>query len=83
VVAERSVGNPPQEPYVGNQDWARHARSEAASSVSDNQCLPDDNNAWRRITQNRNMWEYNCDRDDLRNIIDDRRRIRARTPTPP
>jgi Glu-tRNA(Gln) amidotransferase subunit E-like FAD-binding protein len=28
VVAERSGGNPPWEPSIGNQDWARRARSE-------------------------------------------------------
>jgi hypothetical protein len=43
-----------------------------------------DNNARRRITQNLNMREYGFDRDDdLRNMIEDRRRLRARTPTPP
>jgi hypothetical protein len=41
------------------------------------------NNARRRITQNRNVREYGHDRDDLRNIIEDRRRFRDRTPSPP
>jgi hypothetical protein len=37
----------------------------------------------RRITQNRNAREYGRSRNDLRNIIEDRRRIRHRTPSPP
>jgi hypothetical protein len=41
VVAERSASNPPQELFVGNQDRARRARSEAASSVSGNHHLTD------------------------------------------
>jgi hypothetical protein len=35
------------------------------------------------ITQNHRRREYDHDRDDLRNIIDDRRRLQARSPTPP
>jgi hypothetical protein len=42
-----------------------------------------DNDAWRWITQNRNLQEYGRDREDLRNFIDDQRCRRARTPTPP
>jgi hypothetical protein len=41
------------------------------------------NDARRRITQNRNVREYSRDRDDLRNIIEDRRRFQDRTPSPP
>jgi hypothetical protein len=37
----------------------------------------------RWITHNRWQWEYGRDRDDLYNVIDDRRRLRARSPTPP
>jgi hypothetical protein len=37
----------------------------------------------RRITQNRNVREYDRDRDDLRNVIKDRRRLQDRTPSPP
>jgi hypothetical protein len=29
------------------------------------------------------MREYGHDQDDLRNVVEDRRRIRGRTPTPP
>jgi hypothetical protein len=49
MVAERSAGNPPQEPYIANQDWARHAQSEAASLVSSNHCLAN-NDVHHRIT---------------------------------
>jgi hypothetical protein len=38
---------------------------------------------WRWITQNHNFREYSCDREDLCNFIDDCRRRRARSPTPP
>jgi hypothetical protein len=34
MVVERSAGNPPWEPSIGNQDWARRARSEAASQLA-------------------------------------------------
>jgi hypothetical protein len=82
MVAERSAGNPLQEPSVGNQDQEIHAQREVDSSVSSNRCLAD-NDAQCHITQNRNMREYGYDRDDLRTVIEDRRCIRARTPTPP
>jgi hypothetical protein len=36
-----------------------------------------------RITQNHRMREYIHDRDDLCNIIDDRRCLRVKSPTPP
>jgi hypothetical protein len=29
------------------------------------------------------VWEYDCNRDDLRNVIEDQRRIRDKTPSPP
>jgi hypothetical protein len=58
------------------------ARSEAASSASLKRHLAK-NDAHRRITQNRNVREYDRDRDDLRNIIEDRRRLRVRLPSPP
>jgi hypothetical protein len=82
MVAERSAGNPPREPFVGNQDWAKRAQSEAVSSISINRRLAD-NDACHRITQNHNMREYGFDRDYLCNVIEDQRRVRARTPTPP
>jgi hypothetical protein len=81
VVAEKSAGNP-QRASVGNNDRAKHALSEAASSASPNYRLAE-NDARRHITQNRNMRDYDRDQDDLRNVIEDRRRLRARTLTPP
>jgi hypothetical protein len=41
IVVEKSVGNPQMEPSVGNNDRARHVRSEAASSASSNHRLAD------------------------------------------
>jgi hypothetical protein len=81
VVAERSADNPPREPSIGNKDQARWDRVEAVSWVSGNHRLAD-NDAQCRITQNHNIWEYGRDRDDLRNVIEDRRRVRARAQTP-
>ncbi len=37
----------------------------------------------RCITQNRNAREYGRNRDNLRNVIEDQRRIQDRTPSPP
>jgi hypothetical protein len=78
VVAEKSTGVPRREPSGGHKDRARHARSEVASSFSPNWRLAG-NDARRRITQNRNVREYGRDRDDLRNVIEDRRRFQDRT----
>jgi hypothetical protein len=74
VVAEKSTGVPRREPSGGHNDRARRARSEVASSFSPNRRLAG-NDARRRITQNRNVREYGRDRDDLRNVIEDRRRF--------
>jgi hypothetical protein len=41
------------------------------------------NDARRCITQNRNVREYGRDRDDLRNVIEDRRHFQDRTLSPP
>jgi hypothetical protein len=82
VIAEKSAGASRREPSGGHNDRARRARSEVASSFSPNRRLAG-NNARRRITQNRNVREYDCDRDDLRNVIEDRRRFQDRTPSPP
>jgi hypothetical protein len=84
IIAQRSVGNPLGEPSVGNwsNDQGKRARSEAASLTSDNRRLAN-NDARRRITQNRCLWESGCDCEHLRNIIDDRRHLRARSSTPP
>jgi hypothetical protein len=39
VVAEKSAGVPRGEPFVGRNDWAGRARSEAVSSASPRQHL--------------------------------------------
>jgi hypothetical protein len=41
IVAQRSTGNPQEEPSEGNRsnDRAKRAQSEAAASVSGNRCL--------------------------------------------
>jgi hypothetical protein len=82
VIAEKLTGVPRREPSGGHNDRARRARSEVASSFSPNRRLAK-NDARQRITQNRNVQEYGRDRDDLRNVIEDRRRFRDRTPSPP
>jgi hypothetical protein len=53
VVAEKSASRPQKEPSIGHNDRARRAQSEAASSASPNRHLAE-NDAHRRITQNRN-----------------------------
>jgi hypothetical protein len=74
VVAEKLIGVPRREPFGGHNDRARRARSEVASSFSPNRRLAR-NDARRRITQNRNVQEYDRDRDDLQNVIEDRMRF--------
>jgi hypothetical protein len=74
VVAEKSAGIPQGEPSVGHNDRARRVRSEAASSASPRRYLFE-HDARRRITQNHNAREYDCNRNDLRNVIEDRRHI--------
>jgi hypothetical protein len=83
VIAEQSTGNSRGEPSIGNRsnDRAKRAQNEAAALASGNRHLSN-NDAHRRITQNRQMREYNRDCDDLRNVIDDRRHLRTRSPTP-
>jgi hypothetical protein len=70
VIAEKSASGSRREPFVGHNDRARRARSEAASSASPNRHLAE-NDARRRITQNRNTHEYGHNRYDLRNVIED------------
>jgi hypothetical protein len=41
------------------------------------------NDAWRQITQNHHLQETGHDHDDLCNVIEDRRHLRARSSTPP
>jgi hypothetical protein len=82
IVAEKSASGPRREPSAGHNDRASRARSEAASSASPNRHLAE-NDAHRHITQNRNTWKYGRNQDDLRNVIEDQRRIRDRTSSPP
>jgi hypothetical protein len=64
IVAEKSVGIPRREPFTGDSDRARRARSEVVSSTSPNH-RPSEHDARWRITQNRVAREYGHDRDDL------------------
>jgi hypothetical protein len=82
VVIEKSTSVPQREPSVGGNDRARRARSEVVSSASPNHRLFE-HDARRHITQNRAAWECDRDQDDLRNVIEDHRRSRTRTPSPP
>jgi hypothetical protein len=82
VITEKSAGVPRREPFVGDNDQAKRTRSEAASSVSPNRYLFE-HDARRHITQNRNAREYGCERDDLCNVMEDQRRLKLRTPSPP
>jgi hypothetical protein len=84
IAAERSAGNHWREPSVGDRSDGREkcARSEAASSISGNRCLAD-NDVRRWITQKRWQQEYGRDHANLRNVIDDQRRLRVRSPTAP
>jgi hypothetical protein len=82
IVVEKSASGPRREQYTGHNDRARRAQSEAASSASPNRHLAE-NDARRRITQNCNTREYGHNQDDLRNVIEDWRRIRDRTSSPP
>jgi hypothetical protein len=56
VVAEKSASGPQREPSTGHNNWARHARSEAASSASRNEHLAK-NDVHRCNTHNRNTRE--------------------------
>jgi hypothetical protein len=82
VITEMSASIRRREPSVNNNDRARRVRSEAVSSASPNQRLSE-HDARRCITQNHGAREYDCEWDDLRNIIEDWRRLRLRTPSPP
>jgi hypothetical protein len=52
------------------------------SSASPNRRLSE-HDARRCVTQNLTTWEYYRERDDLHNVIEDRRRLKLRTPSPP
>jgi hypothetical protein len=82
IIAKKSASIPRGEPSAGCKNRARRARSEATSSASPNQHLSEHDARWR-ITLNRNAREYGRNRDDLRNVIEDQRHIRDRTPSPP
>jgi hypothetical protein len=84
VTVAPSAKNRWGEPSGGNRsnDQAKRARSEAASSTNGNRRLGNNDARWW-ITQNRQQREYGLDRDDLHNIIDDRRRLRAGSSFPP
>jgi hypothetical protein len=74
VVAEKSAGVPRGELSVGRNDRAGRAQSQAASLASPRRHLSE-RDARCRITQNDNAWEYGRNRNDLCNVIEDRRRI--------
>jgi hypothetical protein len=57
VITKKSAAIPRREPSVGDNDRARHARSEVASSASLNHRLSK-HDARRHITQNHAAWEY-------------------------
>jgi hypothetical protein len=82
VVAEKSAGVPRRKPSAGDNDQARHARSEAAPLASPN-CRLSEHDVRRHIAQNRAAREYGRDWDDLHNVIEDLRYLRLRTPSPP
>jgi hypothetical protein len=82
AVVEKSAGVPQREPSVNDNDQARRAQSEAASSASPNRHLSE-HDARRRITQNCATREYSREQDDLRNVIENRRRLRLKTSSPP
>jgi hypothetical protein len=74
IVAEKSAGIPRGESSAGRNDRAGRAQSEAASSVSPKRHLSE-HDVRRCIMQNRNTQEYGRNQNDLRNVIEDRRRI--------
>jgi hypothetical protein len=70
IIVEKSVGVPRRKPSVGDNDRARRAQSETASSTSPN-CRLSEHDARRCITQNRITREYDRERNDLYNVIED------------
>jgi hypothetical protein len=82
IVAEKSASGPQRELSTGHNDKARRARSEVVSSARTNWHLAENDAHWC-ITQNHNTREYGHNQDDLRNVIEDQRRIRDRTSSPP
>jgi hypothetical protein len=74
VVAEKSIGVPRGEPSVGRNDRAGRAQSEAASSASLRRHLSE-RDEHHHIMQNHNVREHDRNRNDLCNVIEDRRRI--------
>jgi hypothetical protein len=82
IVVEKSADVPRREPSISGNDRARRARSEAVSSTSPNRHLSEHDTRWR-ITQNRATREYDREQDDLRNVLEDRRRPKRKTLSPP
>jgi hypothetical protein len=82
VITEKLAGIPQREPSISDNDQARRARSEVVPSASPNHRLSE-HDAQRRITQNRVVWEYVCEQDDLHNVIEDRMCLKLGTPSPP
>jgi hypothetical protein len=82
IIIEKSADVPQREPSIDDNDRARHARSEAASSASPNHRLSE-HDARQQITQNRTAREFGREWDDLRNVIKDRRRLKLRMSSPP
>jgi hypothetical protein len=78
IIVKKSAGVPQRKPSVGGNDQASHAQSEAASSTSPNHHMSE-HDARRCITQSRAAREYGRERDDLCNVIEDRRRLRHKT----
>jgi hypothetical protein len=84
VAPAQSAGNQRGETSIGNRsdDQAKHPQSHKESLPSGNRNMVDNDTCWR-ITQNSQQRKYRRDRDDLRNVINERRHVRARSPTPP
>jgi hypothetical protein len=82
IIVEKSADVPQREPSIDDNDRARHARSEVASSASPNHHLSE-HDARQQITQNRTAREFGHEWDDLRNVIKDRRCLKLKMSSPP
>jgi hypothetical protein len=82
VIVEKSAGVPRREPSTGDNDRAWRSWSDAVSSASPNH-RSSEHDAQRCITKIRAAREYGRDWDDLCNVIEDRRCLMLRTPSPP
>jgi hypothetical protein len=70
VIVDKSDDIPWREHSVGDNDQARCAQSEAASSASPDRRLSEHDARWC-ITQNHTAREYGRERDDLHNVVED------------